>query len=101
MAVAGCGTHSCAVLDRSGAMVAVGEVLTEVEWTRTLDAISTARVLINPDGDCCNRLGRVSTWRNRLVLFRDGRYVWDGPITGISWKLGAIELQAKDVLAWL
>ncbi|MFF4829823.1 hypothetical protein ACFY20_44615 [Streptomyces sp. NPDC001312] len=88
-------------MDRSGAMVAVGEVLTEVEWTRTLDAISTARVLINPEGDCCNRLGRISTWRNRLVLFRDGRYVWDGPITGISWKLGAIELQAKDMLAFL
>ncbi|MGA5202821.1 hypothetical protein [Streptomyces variegatus] len=90
-----------AVLDRNGATVAVGEVLTEVEWTRSLDAVSTARALIQPDGDCCNRLGRISTWRNRLVVFRDEQYVWDGPITGISWSLGQIELRAQDVLAWL
>jgi hypothetical protein len=81
--------------------VAVGDVLTEVEWTRTLDAVSRARAVIAPDGDCCNRLGRISTWRNRLVVFRDGRYVWDGPITGINWTLDGVELRASDVLAWL
>jgi hypothetical protein len=101
MAVAGCGTHTAAVLDRNGATVAVAEVLTEVEWSRVLDGVSTARALIQPDGDCCNRLGRVGTWRNRLVIFRDGQYVWDGPITGISWSLGEVELSASDVLAWL
>ncbi|MFZ4160421.1 hypothetical protein ACOZDE_18620 [Streptomyces griseoincarnatus] len=101
MAVAGCGTHSVAVVDRGGATIAAASVLTEVEWSRSLDAVSTARALIQPDGDCCNRLGRVSTWRHRLVIFRDGRYVWDGPITGISWRQGEIELRAQDVLAWL
>jgi hypothetical protein len=101
MAVAGCGTHQAAVLDRNGATIAVAEVLTEVEWTRTLDTVSTARAVINPDGDCCNRLGRIGTWRNRLVIFRDGKYVWDGPITNISWSLGQVELNASDVLAWL
>jgi hypothetical protein len=101
MAVAGCGTHSVAVLDRGGATVATGEILTEVEWSRVLDGVSTARAVIQPDGDCCNRLGRVGTWRNRLVVFRDGKFVWDGPITGISWQLGQIELRASDVLAWL
>ncbi|MEU5497995.1 hypothetical protein [Streptomyces griseofuscus] len=101
MAVAGCGTHTAQVLDRSGATVAVANVLTEVEWNRVLDGVSTARVVINPDGDCCGRLGRVSSWRNRLVLFRDDKYVWDGPITNISWALDGIELNAKDVLAWL
>ncbi|MFD5570495.1 hypothetical protein [Streptomyces cadmiisoli] len=89
------------VLDRSGATVAVASVLTEVEWNRTLDAVSTARAVISPDGDCCNRLGRLSTWAHRLVVFRDERYVWDGPITGISWSLGQVELNAQDVLAWL
>lgn len=101
MAVAGCGTHQAMVLDRGGATVATANVLTECEWTRSLDAVSTARAVINPDGDCCNRLGRLSTWAHRLVLFRDDRYVWDGPITGISWSLGQVELNAQDVLAWL
>ncbi|XVV34938.1 hypothetical protein ACQPXT_13210 [Streptomyces sp. CA-100214] len=90
-----------ALLDRGGSTVAVGEVLTEVEWTRALDGVSTARAVIQPDGDCCNRLGRIGTWRNRLAVFRDGKYVWDGPLTGISWRLGQIELSASDVLAWL
>ncbi|MFF1468070.1 hypothetical protein [Streptomyces mirabilis] len=101
MAVAGCGTHQAMVLDRSGATVAVANVLTSVEWTRVLDGVSTAQATINPDGDCCGRLGRISTWRSRLVIFRDGQYVWDGPITGITWSLGEVEIRAQDALAWL
>lgn len=101
MAVAGCGTHQAVVLDRSGATVAVANVLTSVEWTRVLDGVSTAQAVIQPDGDCCGRLGRVSTWRCRLVIFRDGKYCWDGPITGITWSLGQVEIRAQDVLAWL
>ncbi|PSK58000.1 hypothetical protein B0E38_01845 [Streptomyces sp. 111WW2] len=101
MAVAGCGTHSAVILDRSGATVTTAEVLTEVEWNRALDATSTARAVIQPDGDCCNRLGRIGSWRNRLVLFREGKYVWDGPITDVSWSLGQVEVIAEDVSVWL
>lgn len=101
MAVAGCGSHSAVVLDRGGATVATVDVLVEVEWNRVLDGISTARAVIQPDGDCCNRLGRIGSWRNRLVIFRDEQYVWDGPITDISWSLGQVEIQAEDVLVWL
>ncbi|WP_309317374.1 hypothetical protein [Streptomyces salinarius] len=89
------------MVDRAGATVTTAEVLTEIEWTRALDAVSTARAVIQPDGDCCNRLGRVSTWRHRLMIFRDGKYVWDGPLTGISWSLGQVELRAQDVSVWL
>jgi hypothetical protein len=101
MAVAGCGTHSAVILDRAGATVTTAEVLTEVEWNRALDATSTARALIQPDGDCCNRLGRIGSWRNRLVIFRDGKYVWDGPITDVTWSLGQVEILAEDVSVWL
>ncbi|MER6978887.1 hypothetical protein [Streptomyces carpinensis] len=34
-------------------------------------------------------------------MFRDDQYVWDGPITNISWTQDGIELAAKDILAWL
>lgn len=101
MAIAGCGTHSAVVLDRSGAVVTTAEVLTEIEWGRALDATSTARALIQPDGDCCNRLGRVGSWRNRLVIYRDGKYVWDGPIVDVTWSLGQVEILAEDVSTWL
>lgn len=101
MAFAGCGTHAAQVIDRSGATVAMADILTEIEWNRTLDNWSTARAVVNPMGDCCERLGAVSTWRHRLVIYRDGKYVWDGPITQVNWSLGQVELLAADVLIWL
>ncbi|PWI15943.1 hypothetical protein DI272_18575 [Streptomyces sp. Act143] len=101
MSVAGCGTHTAQLLDRNGATVAAANVLTEVEWNRVLDGTSAARALIQPDGDCCGRLGNVGSWRNRLVLFRDGQYVWDGPVTSVTWSLGEVEILAEDISVWL
>ncbi|MDN3056840.1 hypothetical protein PH213_20260 [Streptomyces sp. SRF1] len=101
MAVAGCGTHTARIIDRSGATVSTADVLTEVEWTRLLDDTSTARVVINPDGNCCERLGRVRSWRHKLMVYRDGEFVWGGPIIQAEWSLGQVEIKAADVLAWL
>ncbi|MGW2951485.1 hypothetical protein [Streptomyces eurythermus] len=101
MAVAGCGTHTATILDRNGATVTAAEVLTEIEWSRVLDGTSSARALIQPDGDCCNRLGRIGSWRSRLVIYRDGKYVWDGPVTDVQWRLGEVEVIAEDVSVWL
>ncbi|MFF5668786.1 hypothetical protein ACFY8S_01395 [Streptomyces hygroscopicus] len=101
MAVAGCGTHTARIIDRSGATVSTADVLTEVEWTRLLDDTSTARVVINPDGNCCERLGRVRSWRHKLMVYRDGEFVWGGPIIQAEWSLGQVEIAAADVLAWL
>lgn len=101
MAVAGCGSHSVRVVDRGGGIVASGSILTEVEWSRTLDEVSTARAVINPDGDCCGPLGGVRAWRHRLVIYRDDKYVWDGPITNVNWGIDSVELFAEDVLAFL
>ncbi|MEU6594804.1 hypothetical protein ABZ923_37355 [Streptomyces sp. NPDC046881] len=101
MAVSGCGTHTATILDRNGATVTTAQVLTEVEWNRVLDGTSSARALIQPDGDCCNRLGRIGSWRSRLVIFRDGQYVWDGPVTDVTWSLGEVEVVAEDVSVWL
>ncbi|WP_406321877.1 hypothetical protein [Streptomyces sp. NBC_00519] len=101
MAVAGCGSHSAVIVDRDGATISTAHVLTEVEWHRILDDTSTARIVVNPDGDCCQRLGNVRSWRHRLVLYRDGEYVWDGPILQVEWSLGKVEIFAADILAWL
>lgn len=101
MAVAGCGTHTAKILDRSGATVSAANSLTEVEWTRTLDETSTARIVVSPDGDCCERLGRVRSWRHKLMVYRDGAFVWGGPILQAEWSLGQVEIRASDILAWL
>ncbi|MFE2491008.1 hypothetical protein ACFXGR_49000 [Streptomyces mirabilis] len=81
--------------------MAVADVLTEVEWSRVLDGTSSARALIQPDGDCCTRLGRIGSWRTRLAIFRDGQYVWDGPVTDVTWSLGQVEVTAEDGSVWL
>ncbi|TDC23416.1 hypothetical protein E1265_12830 [Streptomyces sp. 8K308] len=101
MATAGCGSHSAAIVDRSGATIAPAQTLTAVEWTRTLDDTSTASVTISPDGDCCERLGEVRAWRHRLVIWRDGEFVWDGPILRPEWTSDGLEIQAADIAAIL
>lgn len=63
--------------------------------------MSTARVVINPDGDCCAQLGKVRTWRHKLVLARDDVTVWEGPIIQAEWSFGKVELWASDILVWL
>ncbi|MEU3040239.1 hypothetical protein ABZ700_04645 [Streptomyces diastaticus] len=97
----GCGRHTARVVDRNGALVAQADVLTSVEWTRLLDDTSTASVVIQPERDCCEALSRVRSWRHDLQIFRDGQGVWEGPIVTPTWRLGAVEIQAVDVLGWL
>ncbi|MFM9590696.1 hypothetical protein ACKI16_29340 [Streptomyces scabiei] len=101
MAVAGCGTHRAVIVDRDGAQITAAEVLTYVEWTRALDDTSTARVTINPEGNCCERLANVRSWRHSLLIFRDNVAVWQGPIIQIEWGFGQVEISASDISAWL
>lgn len=97
----GCGTHTAQIHDRDGALVARAELLLEVDWSRALDEVSTARVLVRPEGDCCEALARVRSWRHELHIHLDGRPVWSGPVTQVGWLADDIEIQAADVLAWL
>ncbi|MEZ0073630.1 hypothetical protein [Planotetraspora sp. GP83] len=97
----GCGVHQAAIYDRNGAMITPAETLMEVEWTRVLNNMSTARATIQPSGDCCQAVDNVRSWRHKLVIWRDGRMVWEGPVLGADWKYGSFEVEAGDVLAWL
>lgn len=98
----GYGTHTARVVDRDGAVVANASVLLEVEWDRVLDDISTARILVQPDGDCCGQLAQVRAWRHKLVIYRSGRPCWEGPVLTPEWRAdGTVEISAADILAWL
>jgi hypothetical protein len=98
---AGCGTHTARVVDRNGAVIAWADVLVSVEWNRVLDDVSTAKVVILPEGNCCEAMGRVRSWRHQLQIFRDGHGVWEGPIVTPLWKAFGVELTAVDVMGWL
>jgi hypothetical protein len=97
----GCGSHQARIVDRDGSVLTDANVLLSVEWTRVLDDLSEATVLIQPDGDCCGALGRVRSWRHQLYLYRQGKPVWNGPIITPTWKRDGIELVAMDIWAWL
>lgn len=101
MATAGCGSHEAAIYDRGGALLAHADVLTQIEWSRTLNDVSAARVVIQPGADCCQKLQHVRSWRNKIVIWRDGSLVWEGPIVRVRWSLAEIELQCADIAAWL
>ncbi|MFI6725263.1 hypothetical protein [Streptomyces atratus] len=98
---AGCASHTAQIIDRDGAVVSTADVLLEVEWSRTLDDVSTARVLVAPDADCCASLSRVRSWRHKLAIYRDTKPVWEGPITAPEWAADGVEISAVDVLGWL
>ncbi|MFJ4702795.1 hypothetical protein ACIP5N_32045 [Streptomyces sp. NPDC088768] len=97
----GCGRHTAQLVDRGGAVLTEATVLTDVEWTRTLDDASSAKVTILPDGDCCERLAQVRAWRTRLVIYRDGHLVWEGPVLTPTWTRSGVTIEAADILTWL
>lgn len=97
----GCGSHRAAIYDRDGGLVSAAEILVEVEWTRVLDDVSTARILVRPEGDCCGTLAGVRSWRHKLVIWRDGHPVWEGPVLDPQWTADGVEIFAVDILGWL
>ncbi|MFJ1695649.1 hypothetical protein ACIOHC_10940 [Streptomyces sp. NPDC088252] len=79
----------------------MADVLLDVEWSRVLDDVSTARVLVAPDADCCAALSRVRSWRHKLAIYRDTQPVWEGPITAPEWTADGVQVSAVDILGWV
>lgn len=97
----GCSNHTAAILDRDGAIVCQADALTAVQWGRVLNETATARATIQPRGDCCQCMGQVRTWRHRLVIWRAGLPVFDGPVVVAEWSPDGVDVVAYDVSAWL
>lgn len=97
----GCQSHSYVVRDRDGARVSASGVLTEVEWHRVLDDVSTARVVVAGGVDCCGDLSQLRTWRQTLDIYRGDTFVWSGPITQIEWTVNGVTIDAVDVIGLL
>ncbi|WP_037956904.1 hypothetical protein [Streptomyces sulphureus] len=97
----GCGRHEAWIVDRDGPLVSTCSTLVSVEWARALDDTSQATIVVQPEADCCASLRNVRSWRHKLLIFRDGQPVWEGPIVTVEWTLGEVTVQAVDVLGWL
>lgn len=93
--------YSARIVDRGGATVADATDLVAVEWNRLLNDTSTASVTVAPDADCCQKLGNVRSWRHSLYIYRNGIYVWGGPVLNVEWRDGEVEVFAGDISAWL
>lgn len=78
----------------------------EVTWSRDLDAVSEARVVIARqviDAGCDRQLRRVRPWAHELTLYRagDSQPVWCGPITVTERTRTTYTITARDLGAWL
>lgn len=97
----GCGTHHAAITDRRGRTVAEAEVLTKVSWSRRLDMFGVGALEIVPSAGCCGDLGNIRSWHNSMQIWRNGKFVFGGPITGVGWGTDTVQLAGTDVLGWL
>lgn len=103
LAPLGCGDHRVFIYLRGGKTL-IGEIkpLAKVQWGRLRDDISNALITTNGFGaDCCELLGSLRSWMHEVVIFRDNDRVFEGPITRLTYTATDVEIEAKDVMAYL
>ena len=75
-----------------------------ISWGRKLDAVSEAQVVVptggSADSECCECLSEVEPWCHELHIFRNGVFVWGGPITKVTYGYEQVTIDARDVLVW-
>jgi NADH:ubiquinone oxidoreductase subunit len=85
--------------DRGG-VNQIGEItgLTYLRFERVRDGVGDCSLVVTgPDDKCCELLGSLRTIRHELVLYREGRRVWEGPITRLSYQPGRVEIEGRDI----
>lgn len=103
----GCGEPAVFITNRCGDGVTciLTESVTSVTWSRVLDNVSEAEVVVSIGGDtastCCACLSDTEPWCQELHIWRDGEEVWVGPITQVEYGYNEVIVRAKDSLAWL
>lgn len=104
----GQGRNRAYVFTRGGKRY-VGEIKnpTMLRWQRTRDDISGALLVLEEwDKEDAALLRGLREWRHEVVIIRtneDGEQdrVWEGPITRISGNRARLEIEAKDVMAYV
>lgn len=103
----GCGINKAYIYDRGGKNER-GKLTqtTLIRWERKRDDISSATIRVEGwNADCGALLANTRSWINELVIFREGpqglERVWEGPITRIKYHPDYVEIEARDVMAYV
>lgn len=99
----GCGVHRVFAYQQGGTVL-IGEItpIAALTYSRTRDDIANCTITTNGFSfDCGEMLGNLHTWMHEIVVFRDGKRVWEGPITRIAYSVGSVEIEAKDVMGYV
>lgn len=98
----GCGSYEAHILTRGGGELVAVIPWNQLSWGRVLD--DTSQGSVSGDIGCCGVLSRARSWKNELVILRDGREVWVGPVLTPSSPLQGSTTQFKcdaaDITAW-
>lgn len=99
----GCGEHRV-FLYQQGGTVQLGEItpIAALTYGRLRDDISHALLTTNGFGQGCGDLLRdAHCWLNEIVVFRDGKRVWEGPVTRLAFTPTGVEIEAQDPMAYV
>lgn len=99
MTVLGAGDNRVWVASRDTATLIAPLRPSRIEWGRELCGVSAASVTLSPSR-CTPRLRNVHPWAHSLVVFRNGRRVWSGPIARRVDTVAGLTLTAGDALRW-
>lgn len=86
-----------------------GSILAEINpdegsFSRRIDQTSqlTLRATVGGglDESCCEALEEVYQWATEILVYRDGRDAWVGPVTNILFEHGQVTITAADLSAW-
>lgn len=84
-----------------GQGVSVGAQITNIEWSRVIDDISSATIThLISDENCCDELGRLEPWADTVTVRRNGEVVWYGWIQTVRYAWGQVIVEANDALIW-
>lgn len=99
----GCGKHEVWFYERGGEH-AIGKVgaISTLRYGRVRDDISEASLFCTGFDDDCGALYKdIHSWMHEVVIFRDGKRVWEGPVTLIEYGKDYVKFEAKDVMAYV
>jgi hypothetical protein len=99
----GVGKHRVFVYDRGGKVMR-GEItpMDRMTWHRRRDDMGYAIINMNDfTEESLSLLRDTMCWAHELVIYRDDERVFEGPITRISDTPNGVEIEAKDVMAYV
>lgn len=93
------------LLVTKGAKAVIAELKpTSGQFTRILDAtseLSMEGTITGVGGEpCCEGWEEIRTWATEVLVYRDGRDAWCGPITDAAFEYGRVRIEADDITAW-